>query len=125
METAVEKKSLGLNFTWNIRLNLIAEGDKLWMEGTKRREQGDMLWAEGAKYRTHKNGLKLWRQGTKLWVEGDRLRMEGVKLWEQGDKIWMEAIIEIYGNIEISWKNYSEEKKNFECYLENGEVFKP
>ena len=37
---AMKKKSIGLEFVWNIRL-------KLWAEGNKLRAEGDKLWAEG------------------------------------------------------------------------------
>ena len=49
----MEKKVLGLNFIWKIRLQLRAEGaklraesDKLWAESHKLRAKGDKLWAE-------------------------------------------------------------------------------
>ena len=47
------KKSLSLQFIWEYRINLHAEGDKLHAEGNK-------LWAEGD---------KLWAEGDKLWAE--------------------------------------------------------
>ena len=90
-----KKKTLSLMFVWNIRLKLRAEGDKLRAEGDKLRAEGD-----------------------KLWTEGD-------KLWTEGDKLWAEAILEVYGNIKLEWKNWSLEKKSYECHLETGEVFKP
>ena len=60
---------------------------------------------------------KLRAEGAKLWAEGD-------KLCAEGDKIWAEAIIKIKGNIKIEWK-WNSEKKDYECHLETGEVFKP
>jgi len=94
-ERMMNKKELGLNFIWRIRIQLRAEGDKLWAEGDKLRAEGDKFWAEG----------------DKLWAEGDKLRAE--------------AILEVYGNIKLEWKNWSEEKQDYECHLETGEVFKP
>ena len=47
-------KALTLQFIWNIRIKLSAEGNKLSAEG-------DKLWAEGD---------KLWAEGAKLWAEG-------------------------------------------------------
>ena len=41
-----KKKELSLEFVWNIRLKLQAEGDKLQAEGDKLRAEGDKLWAE-------------------------------------------------------------------------------
>ena len=102
MESKIIKKPLGLEFIWKIRLKLRAEGDKLRAEGSKLRAEGDKLWAEGSK----------------LWAEGNKLRAEG-------NKIWAEAILEVHGNIKIEWKNYNEEKKDYECHLETGEVFRP
>ena len=39
-------KPLTLDFIWNIRLKLHAEGDKLHAEGDKLWAEGDKLWAE-------------------------------------------------------------------------------
>ena len=98
----MEKKNLDLNFIWKLRLLFRAKGDKLRAEGDKLRAEGDKLRAEG----------------NKLWAEGD-------KLWAEGGKLWAEAIIEVYGNIKLEWRNYSSEKKDYECHLETGEIFKP
>ena len=97
-----KKKELGLQFAWNVRLKLRAEGDKLRAEGSKLRAEGDKLRAEGSK----------------LWAEGDKLRAEGSKLWA-------EAILETYGNIKLEWKNWDSKKEDYECHLETGEIFKP
>ena len=104
-QSGVEKRKagvIGLSFIWGIRLSLWAEGDKLWAEGNK-----------------------LWAEGDKLRAEGNKLRAEGDKLWAEGDKLWAEGIIEAHGNIGVRWKNYSEEKNDYECHLETGEIFKP
>ena len=97
----MKKKTLDLNFIWGIRLKLRAEGDKLRAEGDKLRAEGDKLRAEG----------------DKLWAEGDKFRAEG-------DKLWAEAILEVYGNIKIEWKNWDSKKQEYECHLENGEIFR-
>ena len=102
-------KALGLEFIWKIRLELRAEGNKLRAEDNK-------LWAEGGKLRAE--GAKLWAEGAKLWAEGS-------KLWAEGDKLWAEAVLEVYGNIKLEWKNWSAEKQDYECHLETGEIFKP
>jgi len=47
-----------------------------------------------------------------------------LKLWAEGNKLWSEAIIEAFGNITLEWK-YNSEKDDYECHLENGEVYKP
>ena len=47
------KKELRLNLIWKIRLQLMAEGDKLVAEGSN-------LWAEGSNLRA---------EGSKLWAE--------------------------------------------------------
>ena len=109
-------KSLSLNFVWGIRSKLRAEGDKLYAEGDKLRAEGDKLYAEGSKLRA---------EGDKLYAEGDKLYAEGIKLRAEGDTIWIGAILELYGNIKLEWKNWNQEKNSYECYLENGEVFKP
>ena len=61
--------------------------------------------------------LKLWAEGDKLRAEGDKLWAEGNKLWAEGNKIWAEAILEVYGNIKIEWR------EEHECHLENGEIY--
>jgi uncharacterized coiled-coil DUF342 family protein len=107
--TEITKKELSLNFVWGIRLSLRAESDKLRAESDKLRAESDKLWAESDKLRA---------ESDKLWAEGDKLRAEG-------DKLWAEAILSVYGNIEMEWKNWSEEKQSHECHLETGEVFYP
>jgi hypothetical protein len=74
-EMTKKKSVVGLNlqFIWNYRLRLRAEGDKLWAEGNK------------------------------LHAEGNKLRAEGDKLRAEGDKLWAEAIIAAYGNIKLEW----------------------
>ena len=69
--------------------------------------------------------LKLRAEGSKLWAEGCKLRAEGDKLQAEGNKLWAEAIIEVYGNIKLEWKNYNLGKQDYECHLETGEIFKP
>ena len=60
-----------------------------------------------------------------IWKNRLQLKVEGDKLWAEGDKLWAEGILAVYGNIAFEWKNYSSEKKDYECHLETGEVFKP
>ena len=74
----------------------------------------------------------IWGLRAKLRAEGDKRRAEGDNLWAEGDKRraegakrWAEAIIEVYGNITVEWKNWSDKKQNHECHLETGEVFVP
>ena len=98
----MKKKVLGLSFIWGIRLGFRAEGNKLWAEGDK-----------------------FWAESNKLRAEGDKLRAKGDKLWAEGDKFWAEAILQVYGNIKMKWKNYNSNKNDYECHLETGEVFKP
>ena len=61
------------------------------------------------------------------FIWGIRLgfRAEGDKLWAEGDKLWAEAILKVYGNIKVKRKNYNNNKNDYECHLETGEVFKP
>ena len=99
----MKKKELGLEFIWKIRLQLRAEGNKLWAEGNK-------FW--GTK------GAKLYTRDVKLCAEGN-------KLWAESNRIWAEGILAVYGNITLEWKNYSSKKNDSECHLETGEVFKP
>jgi hypothetical protein len=42
----------------------------------------------------------------------------------EGNKMWAEAIIEIYGNIKLEWKNYDRDKNDSECHLKTGDIFK-
>jgi hypothetical protein len=95
---------LQLHAAWSKRAKLWTEGAKLRAEGAKLRAEGGELRAEGAKLR----------------AEGAKLRAEGGELWAKGDKLWAEAIIEVYGNIRISW---SWATPNGECTLENGDVY--
>src|SRR3990170_376672 len=94
------KKGLSLQFLWDIRLKLRAEGDKL-----------------------HAEGNNLHAEGNKLYAEGNNLHAEGRKLYAEGDILWAEAIIELHGNIKMEWKNYNKEKNDYECHLEASEVF--
>jgi len=43
----------------------------------------------------------------------------------ESDKLWAEAILQVYGNIKMKWKNYNSNKNDYECHLETGEIFKP
>ena len=76
----------------------------------------DFIWRINLGFRAE--GNKLRAEGNKLWAEGD-------KLWAEGSKLWAEAILEVYGNIRIEWKNWNKEKNNYECHLETGEIFRP
>ena len=60
--------------------------------------------------------LKLWAESSKLWAEGRKLRAEG-------DIAILSAIVEVYGNIKIEWKNWNEKHDSNELHLENGIVF--
>jgi len=71
-----------------------------------------------------KERLKLYAEGNKLWAEGNKLRAEGDKLHAEGNKLWAEGIIKIKGNILLEWKNYDEKRRDFECHLQTGEIFK-
>jgi len=42
----------------------------------------------------------------------------------KSDIIWINSIIKIYGNIGIEWF-YNPKKKDYECRLENGEMYFP
>ena len=68
--------------------------------------------------------LRFLAEGNKLQAEGNKLRAEGSKLRAEGDKLWAETIIEFCGNIKMEWKNYNIKKQDYECHLENGEIFK-
>jgi len=48
-----------------------------------------------------------------------------LKLRAEGNKLWAEAILQVYGNIKMEWKNYNKKQNDYECHLENGKVFKP
>jgi hypothetical protein len=132
----IKAKPLGLQFVWDLRLKFWEGGNKIRTAGDKLMVAGKKLWREGNKIRTEgaklsAEGEKLWREGNKIRTEGDKLSAEGEKLWmegdklsAEGDKLWAEAIIEVYGNIEVQWE-YNKDKQTYECHLETGEVFKP
>jgi len=69
--------------------------------------------------------LKLRADGNKLWADGAKLKADGNKLWADGNKLWADAVLEVYGNIKIEWKNWSRKRQDYECHLETGEIFKP
>jgi hypothetical protein len=73
---------VAMDFVWDIRSKLRADGAKLWADGAKLRADGD-----------------------KLWADGDKLRAEG-------DKLWAEAILAFAGNIEIEWIWRSDKNTN-------------
>jgi hypothetical protein len=102
---------LALSEAWSRRIKLRAEGGKLRVEGYKLRAEGNKLRAEGD---------KLCAEGDKLCTEGGKLRAEGGKLWAEGAKLWAGAIIELYGNVTLSW---SWKTEHGECTLENGDVY--
>jgi len=72
-----------------------------------------------------KHRMQLHAEGNKLHADGDKLYDEGDKLWAEGDKLWAEAILAAHGNIKMEWKNWSDDKRSYECHLETGEVFVP
>ena len=87
------------------------------MSNMKKKELGlEFIW---------KIRLQLWAEGSKLRAEGSKLNAEGNGIWAEGNKLWAEGILAVYGNISLEWKNYNSEKKDYECHLETGEVFKP
>ena len=76
----METKTLTLNFVWNFR-------------------------------------LRLWAEGGRIWAEGNKLKAES-------NRLWADAILEVYGNIELKWQ-WREEKNDSACVLETGETFEP
>lgn len=130
VEKSTTKNTLTLSIAWGIRNKLLAEGNRLSDEGNK-------LWAEGYKFRVEGDKLlakdgKIWAEGDRLLAEGDKLQSEGYKLQSEGNKllaegnkIWAESILEVFGNIKLEWKNFHNDKKSYECHLENGEVYIP
>ena len=90
--------------------------NKFWDYRRKFRERANNLEAESN---------KLFAESEKLKLEIIRLREEGCNLRAEGNKIWREALIETYGDMKIEWKNFDPQKQDYECHLENGEVFKP
>ena len=92
--------NLKLLFVWKKRLKLRAECRKLYVENKK-----------------------LYAEDKKLYVKCDILWARGDILWVRGSKLWVEAILNIYGNIIIEWKNWNKKHQSYECHLENGEVY--
>ncbi|OQA38461.1 MAG: hypothetical protein BWY51_00927 [Parcubacteria group bacterium ADurb.Bin316] len=109
MEKKKQNKSLDLNFIWKYRCSL-------WNKGTKLQSKAKKLWIKNNNF-TAKNN-KLRAEARKFWAESD-------KLYAEADILWTSAVLEVYGNIEMEWKNLSRKKQDYECHLENGEVFKP
>ena len=66
--------------------------------------------------------LKLCAEGNKLRAEGNKLWAEGSKLWADGDIAILSAVIEVYGNIKVEWKNWNGKHLSCELHLENGVV---
>ena len=65
---------------------------------------------------------KLWEEGYKLRAEGEKLLAEGTKLWMESNKMLLAAMVAVYGDIDIEWKNWNEEHQSYECHLSNGVV---
>ncbi len=81
----------------------------------------DFIWQHRLKL--HAEGNKLYAEGAKLHAEGNKLYAEGDKLYAEGNKLWAEAILQMHGNIKLEWKNWNKEHQSYECHLENGEVY--
>lgn len=112
----MKQQKNNLNKVWKKRLEMRAEANKLRAEGSKLYAEGRKLMAEGN---------KLWAEGDKLYVEGRKLWAEANKLKAEGGLLFINAVIKVYGNIELEFKNWDEDKKDYDCHLETGEVFKP
>lgn len=67
---------------------------------------------------------KLWEDVVKLRAEADNIMAKGDKLWAEADNLWLKAVSEIKGDISINWQ-WVNEKNNYRCVLETGEVFEP
>ena len=63
-------KTLSLMSAWKHRLELHAEGYKLWAEGYKLRAEGDKLWAE-AVIEAYGNVMIEWMSRTHCIVNGE------------------------------------------------------
>ena len=68
---------------------------------------------------------KLRKKRDKLWAESNKLYAEGGKLWAEGDILFLNAVIAVYGDITVEWKNWDHKKQAYECHLGNGIVLKP
>jgi len=111
MEKKKQNKSLDLNFIWKYRCSL-------WNKGTKLGVKGDKLSTKVKNNNFTAKNNKLKAEIAKLWAEGSKLHTEA-------DIFWLDAVLKVYGNIGMKWKNFSVKKQDYECHLENGEVFKP
>lgn len=90
--------------------------DFAWQQRAKLRAEGNKLWAESGKLRAESN--KLYAEGNKLYAEGNKLYAEGDKLYAEGDILWYAAITAKYGQkITVEWTNDG-------CKLGNGKEFK-
>jgi hypothetical protein len=56
------------------------------------------------RFKLRAEGDKLYAEGNKLCAEGDKLRAEGNKLYTEGDITFINAVIEHYGNVVITWQ---------------------
>ena len=61
--------------------------------------------------------LRLRAKGSTLWAKGDMLRAKGDTLRAEGNTLWAKAILEVHGNIEVTWKTATH------CVLSTGEEF--
>lgn len=92
-----------LQEAWEKRLALVAEGWKLFTEGGKSTVVGEIICPKIAK-----------------------LLAKGWKLQSDGELLWKNAVIGVHGkDMTMTWVNWNEEKKSYECHLGNGEVYKP
>jgi len=64
-------------------------------------------------------------------ISAENLRIKNIKISKEirdiiskSDDIWIKAVTKCYNNITIKW-TYDEEKNDFSCELENGEIYLP
>jgi len=100
---------------WNKRRNLFIEGNKFSVEGGNLFVKGDRLCAKGSKmfdkgnklsaegYKLRVEGSKLHAEGCELLAESKRLNSKGDKLCVEGDLIFINAVITVYGDVDIEW----------------------
>ena len=125
------KNSENLRLAWEERLKLYNEGKSLYAQGAKLYNEAVLLRvAKGAELST--NNVQFYLEVCRLCARRDQLYADGAKIYEKANQLWAKAsflwgetVIRVYGNINMEWKNYDKEKKDHECHLENGEIFKP
>ena len=130
-----------LKKAWKLRLKLRKDAKKLETELNNKEIQSSKLALEHLNVQRiieYENGTYKTKKDELLFEYCNTCYKDAIILKEEciirakeiinniveSDKIWIDAIIKIYGNINIEWI-YNIKKNDYNCKLENGEIYSP